>query len=138
MDKELKVTLRLRGDTKENLQAANIVLKNSEPCVENDGGVFKLKIGDGTTTYNNLPYYMVSAETQAIDSLVCKDGVVTINSQGKVYSFDAIAKDANGRQIDTTYLKIEEIAEKIPKPIATGTAFPSTFAGQMFIKKVEA
>jgi hypothetical protein len=171
MDKNLKAVLQLRRDTKENLQQANMVLIQGEPCVEMDGDVFKLKVGDGTTTYNNLPYYMVTSETAAIDKVTCVDGVITIESEGKVFSFDAIAKDANGREIDKTYLKIDDYEDMtgataiaagvagrvpapgagaqecflcadgtwkfIPKAIGTGNTLPASFAGQMFIKKLE-
>ena len=171
MDKELKAVLQLRHDTKENLQQANMVLRQGKPCIEMDGDVFKLKVGDGTTTYNNLPYYMVTSETAAIDSITCVDGVITIESEGKSYSFDSIAKDANGLKIDTTYLKIDEYKDMtgataetagtagrvpipaageqdnflcadgtwkfIPKAIEIGNTLPASFAGQMFIKKLE-
>lgn len=171
MDNELKIVLQLRHDTKENLQQANMILKQGEPCIEMDGNVFKLKVGDGATTYNNLPYYMVTSETAAIDNITCIDGVVTIESEGKRYSFDSIAKDANGLRIDTTYLKIDDYQDMrgataetvgvagrvpapaageqeyflcadgtwkfVPKAIVIGNTLPVSFAGQMFIKKLE-
>ncbi len=133
MDKELKAVLQLRHDTKANLQQANMVLRQGEPCIEMDGDVFKLKVGDGTTTYNNLPYYMVTSETAAIDRITCVDGVITIESEGKSYSFDSIAKDANGLKIDTTYLKIDEYKDMVGATVETdGTAgrVPAPVAGE--------
>ncbi|KGQ19941.1 PE-PGRS family protein [Lysobacter dokdonensis DS-58] len=44
----------IRGDTAEILYARNEVLKAREQCVETDTG--KIKIGDGTTAWNDLPY----------------------------------------------------------------------------------
>ena len=46
--------IQLRRDTATNWTANNPTPASGEPCYETDTGRFK--IGDGVTTYNNLPY----------------------------------------------------------------------------------
>lgn len=46
--------IQLRRDTAANWTTNNPTPASGEPCFETDTG--KFKIGDGTTTYNNLPY----------------------------------------------------------------------------------
>lgn len=46
--------IQLRRDTATNWTTNNPTPASGEPCFETDTG--KFKIGDGTTTYNNLPY----------------------------------------------------------------------------------
>lgn len=46
--------IQLRRDTSSNWNTANPTPASGEPCFETDTG--KLKIGDGTTAYNSLPY----------------------------------------------------------------------------------
>lgn len=46
--------IQLRRDTAANWTANNPTPASGEPCFETDTG--KFKIGDGVTTYNNLPY----------------------------------------------------------------------------------
>ena len=43
----------LRGDANK-IKAKNPVLEAGQPCVELDTG--QMKVGDGTTAYNSLPY----------------------------------------------------------------------------------
>lgn len=56
MDKTLEVRIKHKRDTSANWTAKNPVLLYGEIIfVETDDGV-KTKIGDGATTYNNLPF----------------------------------------------------------------------------------
>ena len=48
------VRIKLRRDTSTNWQSVNPVLDEGEPGFELDN--FRLKIGNGTSTWNNLPY----------------------------------------------------------------------------------
>ena len=50
------IKLRFREDTAENWKLANPILASSEPAREIDTG--KIKYGDGTTKYNDLPYFI--------------------------------------------------------------------------------
>lgn len=51
--------IQLRRDTAANWTTNNPTPASGEPCFETDTG--KFKIGDGTTTYNNLPYQSESS-----------------------------------------------------------------------------
>ena len=59
---EGKILAPRRGEkeTMETSPKTNIVLAEGEIFIESDteGGVFRIKVGDGTTTYENLPYAM--------------------------------------------------------------------------------
>lgn len=57
----MSTTIKLRGGTAANWSSVNPVLAVREMVVETD--TFKLKIGDGTTTYNSLPYVESGAPT---------------------------------------------------------------------------
>ena len=52
----LKIKLALRNDTAANWAAVNPVLIKGEAAYESDTN--KLKFGDGTTAYNDLPYFI--------------------------------------------------------------------------------
>lgn len=52
--------IQLRRDTAENFKTINPPLLQGEPCFETDTN--KLKIGNGTTAYNDLPYISGSSE----------------------------------------------------------------------------
>lgn len=54
MAQVIKTTFKFRRNTAEYWKNTNPVLAEGEPCFELDTG--KLKIGNGTTTYNDLPY----------------------------------------------------------------------------------
>lgn len=45
-----------RYDTKTNWSSVNPVLRKGEFAIENDSGKISLKVGDGVTAYNSLPY----------------------------------------------------------------------------------
>ena len=58
------VRLEFRRDTASNWTAANPVLKAGEPGFEVDTG--RLKIGNGTTPWNSLPYQGTSSGAQGV------------------------------------------------------------------------
>ena len=55
----LKTKFQLRRDTYSNWHASNPQLADGEPILVNieENGVYKLKIGDGNTHFDDLPYY---------------------------------------------------------------------------------
>ena len=53
---ELNARVIMWDDTPANLASNNPVLMKGEIVIER-GSSLKMKIGDGTTTYNSLPYY---------------------------------------------------------------------------------
>lgn len=54
MAQVIKTTFKFRRNTAEYWKNTNPVLADGEPCFELDTG--KLKIGNGTTAYNDLKY----------------------------------------------------------------------------------
>ena len=53
----LNTKFKLRRDLETNWTTANPILADGEPVLSKVEGVYKLKIGDGVTTFSNLPYY---------------------------------------------------------------------------------
>ena len=54
MAQVIQTTFKFRRNTSEYWEQKNPLLAEGEPCFELDTG--KLKIDNGTTTYNDLPY----------------------------------------------------------------------------------
>jgi hypothetical protein len=65
--------IQFKRGTAAALTAANILLSAGEPCVELDTG--KIKVGDGATAWNNLPYSAGSPQPITLQTLTD----VTIN-----------------------------------------------------------
>ena len=53
----LNTKFQLRRDSYSNWHTANPKLDDGEPILVEVNGVYKLKIGDGNTYFDNLPYY---------------------------------------------------------------------------------
>lgn len=71
--------IKLRRDTAANFTSKNPVLGIGEPAYETD--TKKLKIGDGTTAYNNLDYFAgggESTEFTVVQPLKLVDGTLTL------------------------------------------------------------
>ena len=78
-----------RYDTKENWTAANPVLARGELGIETELGVARLKVGDGTTHWNDLEYI-----TDSKDSVGSDIGVAEIEkmiNRAKEEALDKIA-----------------------------------------------
>lgn len=113
------IQIQLRRDTSANWTAQNPVLAQGEPALELDTG--KLKFGDGTTTYNSLPYF------QADKNFIFVQGVAdvtwaVVHNLGKfaaVQVFDTAGTPLTGQieHIDANNLNI-----KFNKPVS-GTAY---------------
>ena len=90
-EKILKMTIQFRRDTTENwLANKTVVPAAGEPCFDLDLGT--LKIGDGETTYENLPV-LGNAEISADGtSIVVEDGVF------KLAGFDTAETGAQPRK----------------------------------------
>ena len=67
--------IQLRRDTAANWATNNPIPASGEPCFETDTG--KFKIGDGVTTYNNLPYQGDSGSTPTNMVTVDTDQTIT-------------------------------------------------------------
>lgn len=79
--------IQLRRDTAANWSTNNPTPSAGEPCFETDTG--KLKIGDGITAYNSLPY-----QGGTSDTAVTTDTVQTISGE-KTFSNDIIVEQWN-------------------------------------------
>jgi hypothetical protein len=53
----LKTRIRHKTDTHQNLESKNPILLDGEMCIVKYGNSNKLKIGNGVTKYNSLPFY---------------------------------------------------------------------------------
>lgn len=55
---EIKTRIIIRNDTSDNWEGSTIVLQKGEPAIEIDtvNKTGKLKIGDGTSTFSQLPF----------------------------------------------------------------------------------
>ena len=70
--KEMKVILCPRSDTKTNWETKNYTLEKNELCIDTTSHNFK--VGDGTTKWNSLPYYITkTTATTTADGLMSKD-----------------------------------------------------------------
>ena len=61
----MAVQIQLRGGTAAQWASANPILAERELVVETD--TKKIKIGDGVTTYNSLPYNPMVGQATEID-----------------------------------------------------------------------
>lgn len=88
--------IKLRRDTSANFASKNPVLGIGEPAYETD--TKKLKIGDGTTVYNNLDYFSTggggggTTDITASLPLVLKDGVLSLQIDGQTLQVNTEGK----------------------------------------------
>lgn len=73
--KTIKGKIQSRIDTASNWSIKNPVLLAGEIGIESD--TFRLKAGDGSTSWNNLPYLRGPAETNVSVSVEPSDGTET-------------------------------------------------------------
>lgn len=105
------VTLVIRNDSSDNLTDMNPVLRQGELCAEIDTKL--LKIGDGRTRYNNLPYInipiSIATDTEAGIVLSAAAEDILIDDSNNI---DPIFVQNNGlmqiTQVSTNKLYIPE------------------------------
>ena len=115
-EKLIKTIIQLRRDTEANLtaQADVLVLRAGEPCVTLDGEhKGQIKIGDGTSTWGQLPY--MSAEAAGIDvdgtSISKQDGILTILGYGAATQDQQVRKGASGLEWFTPALTDKQLTD---------------------------
>ena len=59
--------IQLRNDSASNWVSANPVLLEGEIGIEIDSARNRIKIGDGTTAWNDLPYFLDAREEEVGD-----------------------------------------------------------------------
>ena len=69
--------IQLRNDTATNWASANPVLLAGEVGIETDSVRNRIKIGDGTTAWNDLPYFLDAREEEVGDYQDFLDGLTT-------------------------------------------------------------
>ena len=69
--------IQLRRDTATNWQTTNPVLLEGELGLELDPARNRIKIGDGTTAWNSLPYFLDAREEEVGDYNDFLDGLST-------------------------------------------------------------
>ena len=97
--------VRPRGDTAANWASTNPVLALRELGIETD--TRRLKVGDGTTPWNALPYYLSGADVRGQASRMTSGTIAiatagTYISTGLTATFDSTT--ANGMTLGTTDL----------------------------------
>lgn len=116
---QLNTVLQLRNDTEANwLLNSSVVPRKGEACVSIDKG--KIKIGDGTTTWQNLKYInatpeelsasgvqnvVVSGNGDILTNAVFEDGVLTITKgtdKDSLYAISAATSSANEATVNLT------------------------------------
>ncbi len=70
-------SIQLRNDTATNWASANPVLLAGEVGIETDSVRNRIKIGDGTTAWNDLPYFLDAREEEVGDYQDFLDGLTT-------------------------------------------------------------
>ena len=69
--------IQLRNDTATNWASANPVLLAGEVGIETDSVRNRIKIGDGSTAWNDLPYFLDAREEEVGDYQDFLDGLTT-------------------------------------------------------------
>jgi hypothetical protein len=69
--------IQLRRDTDTNWSTANPVLLEGELGIEIDATRNRIKIGDGVTAWNDLPYFLDAREEEVGDYQDFLDGLTT-------------------------------------------------------------
>ena len=100
----IKTTFKFRRNTAEYWKNTNPVLADGEPCVELDTG--KLKIGNGTTAYNDLKY--INGDSVQIE-------VATKDIIGAVLSSDEknqVSVDESGH-MEVNEIGVEKLSDTV-------------------------
>ena len=63
---EVKLRIKIRRDTRENWAKENTILLEGEQGYENDTA--RMKIGDGTSSWNDLKYVFTDSDMDYVDS----------------------------------------------------------------------
>jgi len=86
MGKALNTIIKLRADASHNWIAANPILQAGEPGVEID--TLKLKIGNGVSTWQNLPYTTGEAEIVGNSGMIIVDTLPEVGSPSALYKVE--------------------------------------------------
>lgn len=60
----------------DELTSANPILNKNQLCVVKIDGIFKLKMGDGVTAFNDLPYLSAESDSTKAD-ITYVDGIMS-------------------------------------------------------------
>ena len=116
MPNNIKVTIKMRTDYPSNWSSNNPILANGEFGLEH--GTFLLKIGDGGTHWNSLPYLNKLNNNHFVQSA---DGTISFTNEFSALLTNALiaAQDANnGRTVDatTTPIRIDYGTDNFNRP----------------------
>ena len=99
-------TIKFKRGTSAAWARTNPILLDGEPGYEKD--TKKLKIGDGTTAWNNLPYIGESAEISTDGkSIIIQDGKIEMNGFS-VAQVGQIPRKGNNENLDWFDLDVPE------------------------------
>jgi len=91
------IQIQLRRDTAANWTTSNPLLLEGEPALETDTG--KLKFGDGSTTYNSLPYFLADKNLIFTQAVTNTTWVIAhnLNKRPAVQIFDTAGTPLRGQ-----------------------------------------
>lgn len=110
----VRVTLKIRNDLAANWSNNNPILAQGEFGLENNS--FLLKVGDGTTAWNSLPYLNKLDQSYFVQGA---DGTITFNSTFQNILTNVIvssSKDANGIGTIEGPLRIDYGTDSLNRP----------------------
>ena len=118
MEKQLYTRIQLKRDTSANWTAHNPVLKNGEIIlVDTAGGELRMKVGDGTKTYAQLPFTDEALRSQIVDTLDDKadktQGIFYIEGSGTTDTTNKVAMWTGSHSDITEYYDGLIIAYKV-------------------------
>lgn len=118
--KVVKTVIQLRRDTTENwLLNKDITPAAGEPCYDVD--LKTLKIGDGKTTYENLPVLGNSegGDTSALQAEIAAMKIVMENIQADVDNVESEVTDMQEQVGETNVIEIQESVTNLVTQIET-------------------
>ena len=120
-ERTLQAKLKVRSDTATNWQSNNPVLLQGEPALETDTN--KLKFGNGTSAYNDLPYVSSDAvtveanpadeATQTLEKLKVQDSVYSIPQATEVIDLGTVTLTGTEEEASGTVTVTPEQAAKM-------------------------
>lgn len=120
-ERTLQAKLKVRSDTATKWQSNNPVLLQGEPALETDTN--KLKFGDGTSAYNDLPYISSDAvtveanpadeATQTLEKLKVENNVYSIPQGTEVIDLGTVTLTGTEEEASGTVTVTPEQATKM-------------------------
>lgn len=130
--KTIQATVKNRTDTVTNWTQKNPVLTEGEIIVvQMSAGETRLKIGDGTKTFTQLPYIDEQIYNNVVTSVNGQTGDVTLPGD---FVVNATLTDDNNCTLDKTYAQIQEAVQAGKRVVAKVTDYGIDFVLPLIAK----